>query len=169
MSTVPRVALPDDHAGSEGTISQSKVLDHHVPTISSARATMFAALTRAQAGDPVGAELSRLTSAESTQCGLCRNVRFRAAADAGLDEDAVDRLRTGDTDDLPPRHRALVRLTEAFHAYPEDRPGVPPDVAAELGDDDLAVAGVALIKQLAFGKCLVALGIEPTDLPVTVV
>src|SRR5262249_13802902 len=101
----------------------------------------------------------------------CRDVRFAAARDAGLDESQVARIDEGFAESsLSERHKTVIRWTDAFLVEPC---GQHEELrAALLRQLDAAqvvelTAGLALF--MGFSKIAVVLGQEPEDMPTTVI
>jgi AhpD family alkylhydroperoxidase len=111
-------------------------------------------------------EVARLRNARVTDCGYCKRVRFSVAREEGLDEDAAALVEDGyEASDLDERQKAAIRLADRFLALPARRDG---DVAALAPDEQLEL-GVALAMFSGFAKMLITLGLEPEEMPVTVV
>lgn len=113
-------------------------------------------------------EVARIRNARRIDCPICKAIRFAGARREGLTEDVVDRIRDDwATRELTPRHKAALRLVDAFH----DDAGAPSEearrsIAAAFRPDERAelAAGVALF--MGFSKIAVALGGLPAEIPV---
>lgn len=121
--------------------------------------------------DQATKEVARLRNARVTGCGICRNLRFAGAREAGLTEDLVGEIRDGyEAGALPERFKLVLRFVDVMLG---PAPGeVPAALAAELR----AALGPAEIVELAlttaiaqgFSKAAVAWGPAP-DIPLTVI
>jgi len=174
MGTVPHVPVPDAARDEAGVITMGPVLEALVPDVAALRATYFGHLAELIARAPDVHELNRIATAETTGCRFCRNIRRQDAMDAGVDEDAVDRVRADGADgfDDPRTHGALA-LGERLRGYPlgaEEEGPAPEHTALAQQDAPLADAVVlAVTRAVADGKAIVALGLEPDGMPVRVV
>ena len=172
MSTTPRVDVPDRAYLDGGVITMAEVIDEHAPALAAARRRYFDTLLPLMTSEPVAHELLRLATAELTGCRLCRNQRSAAAAEAGVDEDAIARARERRYDELDERSRTALVLGDRIRAHPGDltgdaEPAMAPEVAA-LGAQAATAMVMTTTRALADGKALVALGLEPEDYPVQV-
>ena len=120
-------------------------------------------------------EMARLRNARVTDCGYCKKVRFSLARDEGLSEDDAQLVEDGyELSTLSERHKAAIRLADRFLAAP-GTPGPPAKKGngttgggpALNGDEELDL-GVALAMFIGFSKMLITLGLEPVEMPVTV-
>lgn len=148
---------PDD-------ISMLGVLQAHAPTVAAAREGFFAPLSESVSAAPRRPELLRLRAAELTGCTLCRNLRMGAA---DVDEDTIEAMRGHDLAGFEADDEAALELGDAFCAG-GDAEAVE-RVRAMLGDQEAARLLLALVKAVAFGKVVVALGLEPAQPTITVV
>jgi len=97
-------------------------------------------------------------------------VRFDSARAAGLDEERVGRIADGYETTLEPAQAAALKLTDAMI-------GIPRPPADEIKQTLKAHYSEAEIVEIAMGaglflgmsKVLINLGLEPEDMPVTVV
>mgnify|MGYP001597869548 CR=1 FL=1 len=174
MGTTPHVPVPDHARDASGVITMGPVLEALVPDVAALRATYFAHLAELIAREPAVHELNRIATAEDTGCRYCRNIRRQDAMDAGVDEDAVERVRADGPEGFDdPRTRAALELGERRRRYPlgAETPGPAPEqVALAAQDAPLADAVVlAVSRAVADGKAIVALGLEPDGMPVRVV
>lgn len=121
--------------------------------------------------DQATKEVARLRNARVTGCGICRNLRFAGARDAGLTEDLVDEIRDGyEAGPLPERFKRVLRFVDVMLG---PAPGeVPPALAAELRAEltPAEIVELALTTAIAqgFSKAAVAWGPAP-DIPLTVI
>lgn len=172
MSTTPRLDVPARAYRDDGVIAMGEVIAEHAPALAAARRRYFDTLLPLTAAEPVAHELLRLATAELTGCRLCRNQRSAAAAEAGVDEDAIARARQRRYDGLDERSRAALELGDRIRAHPGDLVGADdPEPAPEATTLGLAAATAMVMtttRALADGKAIVALGLEPENHPVQV-
>lgn len=165
MATTPLVTVPES-AVLPDRISMSAVIDHHAPELTGPRTRLFEVLSQATRQQAAGNELLRLAAAEITGCRLCRNLRDPQAAAEGVDETVVDAVRRGDTAGMAADLTATVELGRRYLGRPSEEPGCADDIAT-LGPERVATHVMALAKATAFGKTLVALGVEPESMAIT--
>ena len=116
-------------------------------------------------------EVARLRNARVTGCGICRNLRFASARDAGLSEELVDKIVDGYKHSaLPERFKLAARLTDVIiGATPSDVPQDLRDVLlAEFTPAELVELALTAAIAQGFSKAAVAWGPAP-DIPLTVV
>jgi AhpD family alkylhydroperoxidase len=169
VSTTPRIPVPDAARDGEGVVAMGPVLAALVPDLAALRAAYFEVLAAVVAREPAVHELNRLATAETTGCRYCRNVRREDARAAGVDEDAVARVRAGGSAAFDGRDAVALRLGERLRGLPA---GAGDGAAPELGElgEELGTAVVAAVaRAVADGKAIVALGLEPEAMPVRVV
>lgn len=160
MPIDPHVAVPD-HDGR--FVDPTDVIALHDPDLAQARVNLLSAIGDVAATAPLRHELLRLRVAEATGCDYCRNVRYRPAVDAGLTEGLVARARgVGDTPLSPGDEEALGLAEEFLGADPAL------GVMDELDADEVAGVFAALVARVTGGKAMVALGLVPDDMEVTV-
>lgn len=160
MSIDPHVAVPE-HDGR--FVDPTDVIALHDPDLARARVDLLAAVGAVADTAPLRHELLRLRVAEATGCEYCRNVRYRPAVEAGLTEDLVARARGTGEAGLSPRDAEALALAEGFLGH-----GTGPDEPCELAADEVAGVVVALVARLTGGKVMVALGLVPDDMEMTV-
>lgn len=96
-------------------------------------------------------------------------MRFDSARAAGLQEDKVAQITDGYAAALPPAEAAALALTDALIGVPR-----PPDEAAQqalkaqYSDPEIAEIALGVGLFLGMSKVLINLGLEPEDMPVTV-
>lgn len=156
--------LPSDDPDDTSMLA---VLQTHAPTIARARQGFFEPLANAVDSSPRRAELLRLRAAELTGCTLCRNLRMQGARDAGVDEAVIEAMRDGDHDVFDAGDRAALALGDAFCGHQDDQ--AMAGVRDALGARESALLVLSLVKAVAFGKVVVALGLEPEHPTLTVV
>jgi len=120
--------------------------------------------------DPPTKEVARIRNARTIDCCYCRNVRFAAARQQGLEEELVDLVNEGWEDSaLRERHKLAIRWTDAFLGDPHGvDAGFRARMLGEFTPAELVelTAGLALFH--GFAKIAVALGQQPEAMPVTV-
>lgn len=169
MSTTPRINVVDYDGG---TYDARHFLGHH-PELLAAFDDLYTAMwSGGTVGHPTK-EVCRLRNARMTDCGVCRQVRFSVARDQGLTEDLVELIADDFEDsDLDPLFKAVIRWTDDYLLTPaHPRVDVREEVQAALGVDGEAELACAMAIFRAFGKSLIALGLEPEpgQLPVSIV
>ena len=96
-------------------------------------------------------------------------MRFDSARAAGLNEGKVANIGEGYETALAPEEAAVLRLTDAIIGIP----GPPDDdtqavLKAHYSDAELAELALGVGLFLGMSKVLINLGLEPEDMPVTV-
>lgn len=114
-------------------------------------------------------EVGRLRNARVTGCGICKNLRFDGARDAGLSEEHVDRIDDGyEGSDLPERWKLAIRLADALISDAR----IPDDLRAalldELTPEQVVELTATITTAIAFSKAAVAFG-APPEMPLVVV
>jgi len=112
-------------------------------------------------------EVGRLRNARVTGCGICKNLRFAGAREAGLDESLVARIDDDYANhDLPSRWKLVIRYTDALIRHPgQIEPELRREIAAELSPPEIVELTATLTTAIAFSKAAVAFG-APPDMPV---
>ena len=142
------------------------------------RLELFAAFTRFYGTlwshgvlDQATKEVARLRNARVTGCGICRNLRFAGARDAGLGEDLVEQIRDDhEASALPARYKLTLRFVDVLLG---PTPGaIDAGLAAELRSElsPAEIVELALTTAIAqgFSKAAVAWGPAP-DIPMMVI
>lgn len=174
MGTEPHVHVPDAARDESGIVSMGPVLGALAPDVAALRAAYFDELTRVIAREPAIHELNRIATAETTGCRYCRNIRRQDAMDAGVDELAVERVRTLGADGFEDgRVRQALELGARLREYPlgAELEGAAPEYLA-VADHDHGLADavvLAVTRAVSDGKAIVALGLEPDGMPLKVV
>lgn len=170
MSTVPRVAA--------GNLKEAFALQ---PDLYAAFSELYGRVWMDGVVDHPTKEVARLRNARVTDCGYCKKVRFSLAREEGLTEDMAELVDDSyGASALSERHKAAIRLADRFLAAPaeprpaEPRQAQPRQYGAPSGEPALSRAeevelGVALSMFIGFAKMLITLGLEPEDMPLTVV
>lgn len=112
-------------------------------------------------------EVGRIRNARVTGCGICKNLRFAGAREAGLREEHVALI---DDDygahELPPRWRLVIRYTDALIQNPADiGDDLRGSLAAEFSPAEIVELTATLTAAIAFSKAAVAFG-APPEMPV---
>ena len=163
----PRVAPPAVRGGD--AISASVLA--HQPELLAAFQRLYGTLWSHGVLDQPTKEVARLRNARVTGCGYCRNVRFAGAREQGLTEELVALI--GDdyaASDLPERHKAAIRFTDAFLGHPADvDEATRRELLGHFSAEEIVelAAGVALF--MGFSKIAVALGQAPETMPTLIV
>jgi alkylhydroperoxidase family enzyme len=113
-------------------------------------------------------EVARIRNARTVNCPICKAIRFAGPRREGLTEEVVERIRDGyENADLSPRHKAVLRYTDAFLT---DAAGVSPELRRELlahlEPAQIVELTAALALFMGFSKIAVALGGLPDEIPV---
>ncbi len=164
MSTVPRIAA--------STLREAFAMQ---PDLFEAFWDLYGAIWMEGRLDHATKEVARLRNARVTGCGYCKQVRFSVAREQGLSESAAAMVDEGYGESgLSERHKAAVAFADRFLALP----GTPRPTwtgaessgsAAALDADERIELAVALAMFMGFAKMLITLGLEPTEMPITVV
>ncbi len=117
--------------------------------------------------DQATKEVGRLRNARVTGCGICKNLRFAGAREAGLREDDVARIDDAFlTSELPARWKLVIRYTDALIHHPA---AIGNDIrralAAEFSAAEIVELTATLTAAIAFSKAAVAFG-APPEMPV---
>jgi alkylhydroperoxidase family enzyme len=112
-------------------------------------------------------EVGRLRNARKTGCGICKNLRFVGARDAGLTEDFVDDIDDEfATSTLPDRWKLTIRYADALIVDPK---GIDDELRAallhEFASAELVELTATITTAIAFSKAAVAFG-APPEMPV---
>jgi AhpD family alkylhydroperoxidase len=113
--------------------------------------------------DQAAKEVGRLRNARLTGCGICKNLRFAGAREAGLTEDAVALIDDGYRDStLPDRWKLVVRYADALvvdpHAIDDDLRAA---MRAEFTPAEIVELTATVTTAIAFSKAAVAFGAPP--------
>lgn len=160
MSIDPNVAILE-HGGR--FVDPTDVIAMHDPDLAQARVNLLSAIGDVAATAPLRHELLRLRAAETTGCDYCRNVRYGPAVDAGLTEELVARVRGAGDAPLSPGDEEALDLAEGFLGA--DR---ATGVMDQLDANEMAGVVAALVARVTGGKAMVALGLVPDDMEITV-
>ena len=142
--------------------------DHH-PTVWAAFNRYYGTLWSEGVVDQATKEVGRLRNARVTGCGICKNLRFEGARDAGLHESAVRLIDDGyDHTDLPNRWQLAIRLADALIADARVDASLRAALLAEFTAEQIVELTATITTAIAFSKAAVAFG-APPEMPVTVV
>jgi len=144
----------------------STPFDHH-PEAWAAFQRYYATLWSQGVVDQPTKEVGRLRNARVTGCGICKNLRFQGARDAGLTEDHVARIEgDAETQDLPARWKLAVRYADALIHDPRSVEGGLSDaLLAEFSPAEIVELTATITTAIAFSKAAVAFG-APPEMPV---
>ncbi len=97
-------------------------------------------------------------------------MRFDSARVAGLNEERVERIADGYETALDPAQVAALKLTDAIIGVPAP-PGedIQQTLKAHYSEAEIAEIALGVGLFLGMSKVLINLGLEPEDMPVTVV
>ena len=112
-------------------------------------------------------EVGRLRNARKTGCGICKNLRFVGARDAGLTEDFVDDIDDEfATSTLSDRWKLTIRYADALIVDPK---GIDDELRTallqEFDSAELVELTATITTAIAFSKAAVAFG-APPDMPI---
>ncbi len=99
------------------------------------------------------------------------NVRFAGAKQQGLSEEQAELVGEGwEGSALPERSKRALAVADAFLAAPPRAlgPAEREAAVAELGEDGLAELVLSLTLFRGLSQLLIVLGLEPEDMPTTV-
>jgi len=141
----------------------------HQPEIWAAFNRYYGTLWSEGVVDQPTKEVGRLRNARITGCGICKNLRFEGARDAGLTEDAVSLIddEFGDSD-LPDRWKLAIRLADALIADARIDASLRTDLLAEFTPAQIVELMATITTAIAFSKAAVAFG-APEEMPLVVV
>jgi alkylhydroperoxidase family enzyme len=166
MSTNPRVssAVP----GTEPDFATALL---HTPGLAQAFGALYGTLWSHGVVSQSIKETVRMRNARVTDCGFCKNVRFAAARDEGLTEDAVSLIHDGyDRSALTDAQKAALRFTDAYLTEPAGvSESVTGDMARYFSSAEIVEIALALSLFMGMAKVLISLGMEPEQLDTTVV
>lgn len=142
--------------------------DHH-PEVWAAFNRYYGTLWSRGIVDQATKEVGRLRNARVTGCGICKNLRFEGARDAGLQEEHVALIDEDyASSDMPERWKLAIRLADALIADARIDDRLRADLLAELSAAEIVELTATITTAIAFSKAAVAFG-APPEMPVTVV
>lgn len=165
MSTIPRVpsAIPQQPPAFHTVLA-------HAPEVQRRFADLYAKFWMDPAISQRDKELARIRNARVTACGFCRQVRFSLAREEGLDEATLALV-----DDhyleapLSPREKLILQHTDAIIGDPaRANPDLGAALRTQLGEAGLAELTLGVGLFLGLAKVLITLGLEPEQMPVTI-
>lgn len=142
--------------------------DHH-PEVWAAFNRYYGTLWSRGVVDQATKEVGRLRNARVTGCGICKNLRFAGARDAGLQEQHVALI--GDdyaSSDMPERWKLAIRLADTLIADARIDDRLRAELLAEFSPEEIVELTATITTAIAFSKAAVAFG-APPEMPVTVV
>jgi AhpD family alkylhydroperoxidase len=114
-------------------------------------------------------ECGRLRNARITGCGICKNLRFASARDAGLDEERVALIEDGYAEsDLPEEYKLAIRLADTLIVDARVDQQLREALLATFTDAQIVELTATICTAIAFSKASVAFG-APDEMPVMVV
>ncbi len=141
----------------------------HQPEIWAAFNRYYGTLWSEGVVDQPTKEVGRLRNARITGCGICKNLRFDGARDAGLTEDAVTLIGDGfGESELPDRWKLAIRLADALIADARIDASLRTDLLAEFTPAQIVELTATITTAIAFSKAAVAFG-APEEMPLMVV
>jgi alkylhydroperoxidase family enzyme len=141
----------------------------HQPEIWAAFNRYYGTLWSEGVVDEPTKEVGRLRNARITGCGICKNLRFDGARDAGLTEDAVGLINDAYSEsELPDRWKLAIRLADALIADAVIDASLRTDLLAEFTPAQIVELIATITTAIAFSKAAVAFG-APEEMPIMVV
>lgn len=169
MSFAPRVAMPDGYLGAPGGPFIAAIGAHLSPRTAAARASFVSALNAGRI-DAATKEMLRIHNAGVSDCEFCKNVRYTVDGARVLDEGAVDAVTSRDRAGFPPREQAALELAEAFFGEPPAATtGTRERLRAHYSDAEIVELLLTLVRSRSGSTALIALGLEPEEMPTTLV
>ncbi len=142
--------------------------DHH-PEVWAAFNRYYGTLWSRGVVDQATKEVGRLRNARVTGCGICKNLRFEGAREAGLGEDRVALIDDGyERTELPERWKLVIRLADALIADARVGEALREDLLGEFTPEEIVELVATITTAIAFSKAAVAFG-APPELPLPVV
>jgi alkylhydroperoxidase family enzyme len=143
------------------TQDASSALTLAAPELGAAMSAFMAASLRDAKVDIVTRELVRIYSGQASNCRFCRNLRIRGALDRGLDEEMVAKVSHFETSDLTERHKAALRLAQAFLVDPASfDAAAQADLLVHFRSDQIAELILDLIRLRPGSKLSIACGTD---------
>lgn len=165
MSTKPRISSAIEGQGAEFV----SVLAHS-PHLAERFFDLYGEFWQNGVVDQRTKEITRIRNARVTDCGFCKRVRFDGARGEGLDEDEVNGIEDGFETRFGDRETAALELTDAIIGDPRRLSGATKEKLHEhFSDEQIAELGIGVGLFIGLAKVLITLGLEPEDMPVTVV
>jgi alkylhydroperoxidase family enzyme len=141
----------------------------HQPVIWNAFNRYYGTLWSEGVVDQPTKEVGRLRNARITGCGICKNLRFEGARDAGLTEAAVDHIRDDYAEsELPDRWKLAIRLADALISDARVDDALRTELLAEFSPAQIVELTATITTAIAFSKAAVAFG-APEEMPLMVV
>jgi alkylhydroperoxidase family enzyme len=141
----------------------------HQPVIWAAFNRYYGTLWSEGVVDQPTKEVGRLRNARITGCGICKNLRFDGARDAGLTEDAVDLINDAYPESaLSDRWKLAIRMADALIADAQFDASLRAELLAEFTPAQIVELVATVTTAIAFSKAAVAFG-APEEMPLMVV
>jgi AhpD family alkylhydroperoxidase len=139
----------------------------HRPALWAAFNTFYGTLWSEGVVDQPTKEVGRLRNARVTGCGICKNLRFEGAREAGLTEEHVAEIDDGyAASDLPARWKLAARWADQLI---NDPGGADEALRAamlnEFDSNEIVELTATIATAIAFSKAAVAFG-APAEMPV---
>jgi alkylhydroperoxidase family enzyme len=97
-------------------------------------------------------------------------VRFDSAREAGLNEDKVEQIVDGYEQVLAPAETAALQLTDAIIGHPQSLDEETRQaLKANFSDAEIVELALGVGMFMGMSKVLINLGLEPEQMPVTIV
>jgi len=141
----------------------------HQPEIWAAFNRYYGTLWSEGVVDQATKEVGRLRNARITGCGICKNLRFEGAREAGLTEDAVGLIDDGFPESgLPDRWKLAIRMADALIADARFDASLRAALLAEFTPAEIVELTATITTAIAFSKAAVSFG-APKEMPLVVV
>ena len=166
MSDNPRVSIPPN-VGNDAV--SGSVLAWQPETLAAFN-QIYGTLWSRGVLDKPSKELARLRNARTTNCVICKNVRFEGALQEGFTEDKVDQVNDDfENSSLSHREKLILRYTDIFLKNPGGLPDqLRTDMAEEFSNEEIVELTVGLALFMGFSKIAVSMGGMPDSMPTTV-
>ena len=141
----------------------------HQPEIWAAFNRYYGTLWSEGVVDQPTKEVGRLRNARITGCGICKNLRFDGAREAGLTEDSVALINDEFPEsDLSDRWKLAIRMADALIADARFDDALRADLLAEFTAPEIVELTATITTAIAFSKAAVSFG-APEEMPLVVV
>ena len=165
MSTQPRVSSAID-----GQPAEFVSVLAHSPRIAERFFDLYGEFWQNGTVDQRIKEITRIRNARVTDCGFCKRVRFDGARAEGLEETEVNDIDEGFQTRFGARETAALELTDAIIGDPRRlSDSTKQKLREHFTDEQIAELGIGVGLFIGLAKVLITLGLEPEDMPVTVV
>lgn len=139
----------------------------HQPSLWAAFRRYYGTLWSEGIVDQATKEVGRLRNARVTGCGICKNLRFSGAREAGLTEDLVERIDDLYNErELPERWKLTIRYTDSLiHSPGEVDVELRRALLEHFSPSEIVELTATITAAIAFSKAAVAFG-APAEMPV---